>query len=70
MDEGLLQECPPMEAIQAAEDGTAPMGDVVKADIALAGQYEECRMLHNGLVKALRRECAGTACLQKQAAQP
>ncbi|MFC2974658.1 hypothetical protein ACFOJE_20920 [Azotobacter bryophylli] len=44
-----------MEAIPAAEDGTAPMGDVVKADIALAGQYEECRTLHNGLVKALRQ---------------
>ena len=44
-----------MEAIPTAEDGTAPMGDVVKADIALAGQYEECRTLHNGLVKALRQ---------------
>jgi hypothetical protein len=31
------------------------MGDVVKADIALAGQYEECRTLHSGLVKALRQ---------------
>lgn len=35
------------------EDGTIAMGELLLADIELAGQYRECMTIHNGLVDAI-----------------
>ncbi len=54
IDEGLLQECAPILPVPVAEDGTASMGDLTLADIALAGQYRECAKGKAGLIRAVR----------------
>jgi hypothetical protein len=52
IDQNLLQPCPDLVAVPAAEDGTGDPGELALADVALAGQYLECQRLHQGLIKA------------------
>lgn len=54
IDEGLLVECLPMPVIPVTNEGTILMGDLVLADVELAGLYAECRERHRGLIKAVR----------------
>lgn len=49
-----MQLCPEIPEIPLSADGTIPMGDLLLADVELAGQYRECQELHRGLVEAVR----------------
>lgn len=54
IDEGLLQPCPLIPLIPAAEDGTAPLGALLVEDVDLAGLYAECATSKDGLIEAVR----------------
>lgn len=55
IDQSLLQPCPDLQQVPVADDGTAPMGDLMLADIDAAGMYRECQAGKNGLIEAIKK---------------
>lgn len=55
IDRGLMQECPDLLPVPVASDGTAPLGDLVLADIDAAGMYRECQAGKKGLIEAIKK---------------
>lgn len=53
VDPSLTQRCPPMPAIKTNSDGQVQLGELVLADIELAGMYRECSRRHRGLAEAV-----------------
>lgn len=53
IDQTLMQLCPPIPAIRITPDGRIEMGELVLADIELAGMYRECARGKQGLIEAV-----------------
>ena len=55
VDPSLTQRCQPMPPIPTQSDGQIQMGELVLADIELAGMYRECARRHQGLAEAVEK---------------
>jgi hypothetical protein len=53
IDSALMAPCPPMPMIPTRPDGLIEMGELVLADVELAGMYRECAQGKLGLIKAV-----------------
>jgi len=50
-----MQPCPAMPAVLTKADGRIEMGELVLADIELAGLYKECARSKDGLIEAVKQ---------------
>ena len=55
IDQVLMQPCPAMPAVLTKADGRIEMGELVLADIELAGLYKECARSKDGLIEAVKQ---------------
>ena len=53
IDSALMAPCPPMPMIPTQDDGTIQLGELVLADVELAGLYRECAASKAGLIQAV-----------------
>jgi hypothetical protein len=54
IDQSLMQSCPPLPRVATRPDGQIEMGELLLADIELAGLYKECARGKDGLIEAIR----------------
>ena len=55
IDQALMQPCAPIPLIQIRPDGQIEMGELLLADIELAGLYKECARGKEGLIEAVEQ---------------
>ncbi len=53
-----MQPCPLIPTIQIRPDGQIEMGELLLADIELAGLYKECARGKQGLIEAVKQRAS------------